>query len=124
MPTSYTSKLYVLEYQLDATAMAGTNTTQIVITGHGLSTGDFIVNTTRRATTQLSAERGSRKITVLDPDTLEVIGAAISGMTDGDTIKLFKYVDRTEYLKSNSLKIKKRAGGMNEASFILQEAYR
>lgn len=123
MATSYSCNLYILEYQSDKTAEAGTDTNTIKITGHGLSDGDFIVNTTRRATTQLSAERGSRKITRTDANTLEVVGAVITGMTNGDTIKLFKFTDRTDYLKSNSLKIKKRAGGMNEASFVLQETY-
>lgn len=123
MADSYNCILQILEYQGEATAEAGTDGNTIIITGHGLGGGDFIVNTTRRATSQSSAERGSRKVTFTDVNTLEVVGADITGMTEGDTIRLYSFIDRTEYLRAGSLSITKRAGGENEASFQIKSAY-
>jgi len=123
MADSYNCILQILEFQREATAEAGTDGNTIVITAHGLGGGDFIVNTTRRATSQSSAERGSRKVTFTDVNTLEVVGADITGMTEGDTIRLYSFIDRTEYLRAGSLSITKRAGGENEASFVLKETY-
>jgi N-acetylneuraminic acid mutarotase len=123
MADSYNCILQILEYQGEATAEAGTDGNTIVITGHGLGGGDFIVNTTRRATSQSSAERGSRKVTFTDVNTLEVVGADITGMTEGDTIRLYSFIDRTAYLRAGSLSITKRAGGENEASFQIKSTY-
>lgn len=78
-------------------AETGTTTTSIVITNHGLSTGDTIYNSTRGV---------SRTITVVDDDTFTV--ASITSQTVGDLIlqhaennenKLLYWTDDT-YLQS------------------------
>lgn len=61
------------------TADATTNTTTIKETGHGLSTGDHIVNRTR--------SNAVRQVTVVDADTLTV--EAVPSQTAGDTISKF-----------------------------------
>lgn len=60
-------------------AEAGTTTTNIKITGHGLETGDCIVNRTR--------SNIAREITKVDANNFTV--EAISGQTTGDTISFF-----------------------------------
>ena len=61
------------------TMEAGTTTTNVTATGHGLSTGDYITNRTRN--------NEVRKITVVDPDNFTV--EAIAGQTTGDTFSKF-----------------------------------
>lgn len=58
----------------------GTNTTTIVLTGHGLSVDDYIVNRTRS-----NAVR--RVLTVPDPNTFTV--EEVASQTSGDTISFF-----------------------------------
>jgi len=60
-------------------AEAGTTTTNIKVTGHGLVTGDLIVNTTR--------SNAARIITKIDDDNFTV--AAVTSQTDGDTIAFY-----------------------------------
>lgn len=59
-------------------AEAGTTTTNIKITAHGLSTGDHVVNRTRTAV---------RQITVVDANNFTV--EAVTSQTNGDTISFF-----------------------------------
>lgn len=59
-------------------AEVGTTTTNIKITGHGLSTGDHVVNTTRGAV---------REITKVDNNNFTV--EAVASQTNGDTITFF-----------------------------------
>jgi len=66
-------------------AEAGTTTTNIKITGHGLSTGDYITNQTRNYEI--------RVITKLDNNNFTV--ETIAGQTNGDTITFFT-VDKTD----------------------------
>lgn len=61
------------------TADASTTTTTIKETGHGLTTGDHIVNRTR--------SNAVRQVTVVDADTLTV--EAVPSQTTGDTISKF-----------------------------------
>lgn len=61
----------------------GTTTTNIVMPGHGLVDGDYIVNQTRG--------REIRKVTVVDIDNITV--SAVDGQSSGDTI--LKYSDGT-----------------------------
>lgn len=68
----------VYEFASTEIAEVGTNTTTIIITGHGLATGDLIVNTTRSAV---------RVVTVVNPNELTV--AAVASQTDGDSIDLY-----------------------------------
>lgn len=111
-----TAKIKVLEYQSSNVAESGTTTTNITIIGHGLITGDFIVNTTRRGTSNLDAERGSRKVTRVDDDNL-TITPAISGQTTADTILLFSFVDRTEFVKDGTLNLSKKVENESGATF-------
>ena len=60
------------------TAGAGTNTTNVEITAHGLSTGDHIVNRTRGVV---------REVTVVDVDNVTV--ESVTSQTSGDTISFF-----------------------------------
>ncbi len=112
-----TVKILILEYQSTESAEAGTTTTNIKVTGHGLVTGDFIVNSTRRSTSQSSAERGSRKITKVDADNFTV--DAVASQTTSDSILLFTYVDRTDKVKVDSLTTNLKAEGDNSAQFTM-----
>jgi len=69
------------------TAEAGTTTTNITITGHGLVTGDLIVNTTR--------SNAKRIITRVDDDNFTV--ASVSSQTTGDSIDLYPTEDASGY---------------------------
>jgi len=60
-------------------AEAGTTTTNIKITAHGLATGDHVVNTTR--------SNAVRLITKVDNDNFTV--QTVTGQTNGDTITFF-----------------------------------
>ena len=61
------------------TCEAGTTTTNIKATAHGLATGDYIVNRTR--------SNAVRKITVVDADNFTV--EAVTSQTNGDTFSKF-----------------------------------
>lgn len=61
------------------TMEAGTTTTNVKATGHGLSTGDYITNRTR--------SNAVREITKVDDDNFTV--GEIAGQTDGDTFSKF-----------------------------------
>ncbi len=60
-------------------AEAGTTTTNIKITGHGLSTGDHVINRTR--------SNAVRAITRIDADNFTV--ETVTAQTNGDTISFF-----------------------------------
>jgi hypothetical protein len=96
--------IFIQEYQGSATAEDGTTTTNIEITGHGLATGDAIVNTTRMDI--VNDVLASRRVTRVDDNNLTV--EAVASQAEGDSIRLYKHVDRTEYVKTNSLRLVKR----------------
>lgn len=80
------TKFNNLEISLDdngttAVAGAGTTTTNIELTGHGLSNGDHVVNRTTGVV---------REVTVVDPNNLTV--EADAAMAPGDTISFFSTV--------------------------------
>lgn len=108
-------KVYILEYQSTQSAEAGTSSSQIKITGHGLSALDMIVNTTRRGR---DAERGSRPVHSVggDADTIP-IEVSMTGQTTGDSIRLYKYTERTSILKPGTFRLVRRGGGQSECSF-------
>lgn len=114
--SKYTITLLVLDHQRTVQLEAGTTDMTVSITSHGLNTGDMVVNTTRRAETQLLSERGSRKITKIDSNTFTVY-PAITGQTQNDNMHLFKFVDKTGYLLDGTLTLTLRAAGKNEATF-------
>lgn len=106
MADQYAVKIEVLEYFVTRTAGAGTTTTNLTIADHELNSGDFIVNTTKRSTTQNGSERGSRRITKVDDNNVTV--PAIASQTSGDTLRLYRYTDRSEYLDSKSFSLTKK----------------
>lgn len=71
----------------DDTAEDGTTETNIEMTGHGLVAGDLIINTTHAGTRLVIAKVDDNNITV----------AAITGMTNGDTIETYKTQDSSTY---------------------------
>lgn len=64
-------------------AEAGTNATNITITGHGLATGDYITNRSR--------SDAVREVTYVDANNVTV--ESVTGQTNGDTIS---YFDQTQ----------------------------
>ena len=114
--SQYTVTILALEYI--ETVQLETDSSEItcVIAGHNLNDGDFVVNTTRRASTNLSGERGSRKVTVVDANTFTV-DPEITNQAQNDNMMLFSFVDKTSYLKNKTLNINLRAEGKNEANF-------
>ena len=113
--TRYTATVEVLEYVGKRSLNTVSGVTCTIFT-HGLETGDFIVNETRRSTTQNSAERGSRKITKLDTHSFE-ISSAISGQTANDVIRLYHFSDKTNLVLDGTITISLRAEGQNSAGF-------
>ena len=69
------------------TAEDGTTETNIEITGHGLVAGDLIINKTHAGARLVIAKVDANNITV----------AAITGMTNGDTIETYKTQDSSTY---------------------------
>lgn len=108
--------LYILDHLADDSAEATTSTTAIKMTAHGLETGDFIVNTSRRSA---YGDPCSRKVTKTSADVVTVIGSAITGQTSGDDIKKFKFTDHTSILRANSLNITKSADHRDSAEFVI-----
>lgn len=106
IPAKYDFRVYFLENQTPispAVATGITSSTYIEIANHGLETDDFIINQTRRSTSLLGAERGSRRVTKVSDDVLLV--NSISGQSPGDNIILGKFIDRTSLVKQETLKM-------------------
>lgn len=74
-------------YDADDTAEASTDTTNIYMTGHGLSTGDLIINSSRSNT--------ARIVTRVDDDHITV--AAVTDQQSGDTIKKANIISSSDY---------------------------
>ena len=60
-------ELLIQAYDSDDTAEAGTTTTNITMTGHGLSIGDMVINSTRNSTPPDYSSIASRRVTAV-PD--------------------------------------------------------
>jgi hypothetical protein len=104
----------IQEYISTEPAEAGTDDNTIIITDHGLETGDMIVNEDRLS-------NGVAKSSyVIKVDGNEVTTRDITGQDDGDDIRLYKYIDRSDLLKSRTLRINRMANRMNSASFTLR----
>jgi hypothetical protein len=110
--------LEILEYQSTESAEADTSASQIIITGHGLSAYDMIVNVSRRT---VDAERGSRLVgaTGIDADTIP-LDVNIAEQAEGDSIRLYKFIDRTDLVRIKTFRMTRRTGGKTEASFTLK----
>lgn len=121
--SEHTLTIEILQFLSEETAASGTTTTNVTIANHGLETGDFMVNTDRRSTSNLSAERGSRAITLVDNNNF-TISPAISGQTTGDTILLFKFADCSDYVKDGSFSMNLQAENETTANFQITTAVR
>jgi hypothetical protein len=99
------------------TAEAGTTTTKIVLTNHGLSIGDMIVNTTLRSS---GVERGSRVIDdyLFDANTL-TFDMAIAGQAAGNTIQRHRYEDKTGLLQPGTFALSRKGLGQSTLSFSI-----
>lgn len=97
-------EILIQAYDADETAEAGTTTTNICITGHGMAVGDHIINATQNSIPPAFDNIASRRVTaIVDANNFTV--AAITDQAAGDTIKLFKHVDRVDLLRTGSLQI-------------------
>ncbi len=112
-------QVFIQEYVDRYYAESGTNTTTIKIVAHGLSSGDMIVNEDRRYTS--NNDPCSRIITKVDNDTF-TIPLAITGQTAGDRIRLYKYIDKTNYIKAGSLEVSDRMDRRNDCRFRMKVA--
>ena len=81
-----TGSIWVHKKGTNDTAEAGTTTTNIKMTAHGLVNGDLIINTTHA---------GVRTVTRVDADNVTVI--AVTGQTTSDTIEIYKTEPATAY---------------------------
>ena len=117
--SEYTATIKILTFDSNKTLEAGTTSQTCTITGHGLSSGDFIINTTRRATTQLLSERGSRKITVVNANTF-TIDPEITNQVAGDNVRVYTWVDRSNWLLEKTLSLSLKAEGQNSARFTIK----
>jgi hypothetical protein len=83
-----TETIHVLVKGSNDTAEAGTNTTNIKMTAHGLNVGDVIINTSRA--------NAKREVLVrVDADNITV--AAITSQTTGDTIEVYAQAAAATY---------------------------
>lgn len=118
MAEQHDVKIEILMYLKGGTAGAGTSTTQIKFTDHGLETGDFIVNTTRRTESQKVAERGSRKITKVDENTIS--HSVVAGQVEDDGINLFHFTDISSNVLQKSFKLNKKTNGEYDCNFDVE----
>jgi hypothetical protein len=123
--TSETMTIEVLEYQGTESCVSGTTEDTVVFaTTHSMQVDDFWVNETRRSTDLGNAERASRR--VVTKTTTDITNPVpISGQTDGDVIRKYSFIDRTSYVKVDSLTLNLRAEGKSECSFdgLLTDTY-
>jgi len=108
--------LFIQEFTRRPYAESGTTLTNIKIANHGLETGDIIVNETRRFYNGI--DPCSRIITKVDDDTF-TLSESIANQTTGDIIRLYKYVDRTALIKTNTFRCSDRMDRRNSCSFSL-----
>jgi len=119
---THTCNIELLQYQDVKVSEAGTTTTIINITGHGLVTDDFIVNTTRCNTEpNASAElRACRRVKSATANTITV--DAITGQVTNDDIRLYKFVDISQYVMLNSIKLSMVAECEDSFAFTMKSS--
>jgi len=109
----------IQSYVEDKSAESGTTTTNIKITGHGLSVGDHIINATRNSTPPAYDNIASRRVSaVVDGNNVTV--QAISDQTSGDTIKLFKHLDKTDTILARTLRITRESEGRHTCNITIK----
>jgi hypothetical protein len=107
-------ELSILAYIEDGVAEAGTTETNIKMTAHGLSVGDMIVNSTLNEI----ASATSRAVSVV-VDVNNITVASITGQASTDTIKKYRFLDKTNLLHVSTLKINLKADQRNDCNFDL-----
>jgi len=111
-------EILISEYDSDDTAEAGTTTTNIKMTDHGLAVGDYIINSTRNSVPPAFDNIASRRVTAV-PDDDNVTVAAITDQTSGDTIKKFIHKNRINLLRPKTLSILRKEDHRHSCSFTL-----
>lgn len=81
-------------------AEVGTDADTLIITNHGMQTGEMILNTSRNSL----GNPASRAVTLVDANTLQ-LNKSIDNQVSGDSLFLFKYVDITNMLKSDTFNL-------------------
>lgn len=122
---SETMSIEILEFQGTETCTAGTTEYTVTFEStHSMEVDDFWVNADRRSVDLNSAERGSRR--VVSKDATNIYNPVpIVGQAEGDTIRKYMFVDRSSYIKVNSLSLNLRSEGKSECSFdgMLTDTY-
>jgi hypothetical protein len=113
----HTCNIELLQYSSTVTAEAGTTDTTINSTAHGLVEHDFIVNTTRRSTSQLDYERGCRRVQSSTANTITV--DSLTNQIAGDSIRLYKWSDISSYVQLNSINLALVAESEDSFSFTM-----
>ena len=109
-------EILIQAYDSDDTAEDGTTTTNIEMTGHGLSVGDMVINSTRNSEPPDYTNIASRRVAAV-PDANNITVTAITDQAEGDTIKKFIHADKASYLLAKSLRITRRADYKSNCSF-------
>lgn len=110
-PTVYTTTptILICDYVETVSAESGTVEGTIYASAHGYNVDDFIVNTTQN--------NASRRMLSTTTDTIVVTD--ISGQTQSDIVRLYKFTDHTDKLKQQSLNVNKKIEEDTEARFTL-----
>lgn len=95
------------------TCEAGTDTDTVVITNHGMTTGEMILNGTRNTL----GKPASRAVTVIDVNTLQ-LNSAILSQVAGDQFFLFKYVPITN-MAANTFRLSRQIEKSGSCSFTI-----
>lgn len=107
-----TEPIHVLVKGTDDAAEAGTNTTNIKMTAHGLATGDVIINTTRT--------NAVREVVRVDADNVDV--ATVTGQTTSDAIEVYKEPAAGAY-SLNRLSGKATFGAATSRTVLISGSY-
>ena len=131
--TPCTVTIEVLEFKRIAVLEAGTTSVVASLTAHGQNIGDFFVNITRAhvPVNRIFPEHlnlnpaGRRKIDGIGPNWMENSYASVYGETgyqdEGDLVALYKFEDKTAYLKDGSFNALLTAQQESDyCSFILE----
>jgi len=120
----YTASIEVLLFNSVRVLETGSNSTVVVMSGHGCQDTDFFYNFTRATNppNYLSGETGRRKVINATTTQFE-ISTSITGQTAGDIGILYKFTDVTQYLLDGTLALSLQAQGESNASFTLKAVH-
>jgi len=107
---------HFLEYQGTYEALLGTDPDGINIVGHGMEQWDMMVNTTRRS----GEQRGSGVVGAsISLDYFNIKSTSITGQTEGDNIRLYKWIDHSELIKIGTFEYEKKIAGQSTVRFTM-----